>query len=162
MTVVLYRIGVDTPDYESDDLTGKGAEKTGGRWNRVGVAMIYVSTSRALACLETVVHLSKQPLPFNRYLVELSVSDELWADASVVSAADHVGWDAEPAGRVSMSWGDSWAAAGKARAAPVLMKVPSVVIREEWNVLINPLHPDAGGIMARKIRKFVYDPRLRS
>src|SRR5713101_8129256 len=66
--ITVWRIAADTPDYEAHDLSGKGAEKTGGRWNRKGTAMVYASASRALACLETIVHLgSGDPLPLNRY-----------------------------------------------------------------------------------------------
>jgi len=66
----VWRIAAETPDYEAHDLSGKGAEQTGGRWNRKGTPLIYTSVSRALACLETVVHLSSgDALPLNRYLV---------------------------------------------------------------------------------------------
>jgi RES domain-containing protein len=41
-----------------------------------------------------------------------------------------------------------------------LLVVPSVIVGEERNVLINPLHPDAGRIVAHKLRKWTYDPRL--
>ena len=72
--VVLYRIGTDTPTYESDDASGTGAKIEGGRWNRPGSALLYTSTSRALACLETLVHLARRSrFPFNRYLVEVTV-----------------------------------------------------------------------------------------
>ncbi|HVS77374.1 MAG TPA: RES family NAD+ phosphorylase, partial [Steroidobacteraceae bacterium] len=67
----IWRIAPDTPDYVSDDLLGKGAERTGGRWNRKGTPMLYCSSTIALACLETLVHLSGgDPVPLNRYLVE--------------------------------------------------------------------------------------------
>ena len=69
----MWRIAADTPTYEADDLSGKGAELSGGRWNRKGTPLIYASVSRALACLETVVHLTQTPLPLNRYLVEIRV-----------------------------------------------------------------------------------------
>ena len=42
----------------------------------------------------------------------------------------------------------------------MLLVVPSVVVPEEHNVLINPAHPDAKGIAAQKVRKWLYDPRL--
>jgi RES domain-containing protein len=51
-----WRIATDTPDYEADDLSGAGAKQTGGRWNERGLPLLYASESRALACLETVVH----------------------------------------------------------------------------------------------------------
>jgi hypothetical protein len=44
--------------------------------------------------------------------------------------------------------------------ASALLRVPSVIVPDEYNVLINPLHPDSGAIIAVKIRKWLYNPRL--
>ncbi len=157
MTVSVWRIATDTPDYEADDMTGAGAWTTGGRWNRAGTHMVYASENIALACLETFVHLAANPLPFNRYLVRLDIPDAVWAAAEVVTAdTAPVGWDALPAGRASIRFGTEWAS--QARSA--CLKVPSLISPEEQNVLINPQHPDAAGITATKLRKWVYDPRL--
>lgn len=71
MSRTVWRIAADTKDYPADDLTGKGAEITGGRWNQKGTAMLYTATSRALAGLETFVHLNSGGLPLNRYLVAI-------------------------------------------------------------------------------------------
>ncbi len=155
--VVLWRIGADTPAYTADDLSGAGAERSGGRWNRPGTPLVYASTSRALACLETVVHLNGGGLPLNRYLVELVVPADAWAARTVFDPAAHVGWDAEPAGMVSLDWGTRWAAAG----AALLAEVPSVVVPEEANVLVNPRHPGARALGVRKVRAWRYDGRLR-
>ena len=56
--MISWRIGTDTPDYAADDMDGIGAKMTGGRWNRKGTALVYSSSTRALACLETIVHLA--------------------------------------------------------------------------------------------------------
>lgn len=154
--VLLWRIAADTPGYEAHDLTGKGAELSGGRWNRPGTPMVYASTSRALACLETVVHLAKVPLPLNRYLVEIRVPLELWDAAAKVDGARLIGWAAEPAGKASLDWGTAWA-----RGAHTLLAiVPSVIVAEELNVLINPAHPDAARVRSAKVRRWLYDGRL--
>lgn len=152
----LWRIAADTPGYTADDATGAGARITGGRWNREGTALLYVATSRALACLETVVHLGDAGLPLNRYLVEVTVPAADWAARAVFDPAAHVGWDAEPAGMVSLDWGTGWAASG----STLLAEVPSVVVPEEANVLINPAHPSAAGLRVRKVRRWLYDARL--
>lgn len=153
--VLLWRIGTDTPLYEADDLSGKGAELSGGRWNRRGTPLVYAATSRALACLETVVHLGAGALPLNRYLVEITVPRPLWEAAMVFDPA-RVGWDAEPAGRVSLDWGTDWARRGES----LLAQVPSVIVPEEVNVLLNPRHPAMAQVRARKIRRWQYDSRL--
>jgi RES domain-containing protein len=67
-----------------------------------------------------------------------------------------VGWDAEPASRTSIKFGTDWIAG----AATALLIVPSVVVPEEFNILINPAQADAAAITARKVRKWTYDPRL--
>jgi RES domain-containing protein len=154
--MTLWRIGVDTPGHEAHDTSGKGAEMSGGRWNRVGTPMLYTSTSRALACLESVVHLAGNSLPLNRYLVKLTVPIGAWKAAMVVDPATLVGWDAEPAGKASLDWGTSWAGAN----STLLARVPSIIVPEELNVLINPVHPDSANVRAIKVRKWVYDSRL--
>jgi RES domain-containing protein len=153
----IWRIATDTKDYEADDLSGTGAKATGGRWNEPGVAMLYASESRALACLETLVHLNTGGLPLNRYLVEIEVPEDAWAAAQVESASSlKVGWDASPAGRVSIELGSGWARS----KSSLLLRVPSAIVPEETNILVNPEHPDRGRLRAGKVRKWVYDPRL--
>ena len=152
--VTLWRIGLDTPDYTADDTTGAGAKITGGRWNRKGNAVLYTSTSIALACLETVVHMKSGGLPLNRYLVRVDVPEEAWNARTVLAPA--VGWDALPEGKVSLDAGDAWISG----AASPLLLVPSVIVPEEPNVLVNPAHALSAGIKAAKVRKWLYDPRL--
>lgn len=157
MSERLFRIGSDTRSYTADDMTGTGAKVSGGRWNDVGVALVYASPTRSLACLETFVHLNAGGLPLNRYLVEIEVPDDLWAAAEAVTPSSlAVGWDAEPTGLVSINFGSNWANSGRS----ALLRVPSVIVPEEQNVLINTTHPDVGRITARKVRKWLYDPRM--
>ena len=138
-------------------MSGAGARITGGRWNEAGVAMVDCAGSRSLACLETLVHLNAGGLPLNRFLVEIAVPDDLAASAERATPATlAVGWDAQPAGRVSVAFGTQWANSGR---SPLLL-VPSVIVPEESNLLINPRHADAGRITARKVRKWLYDPRM--
>ena len=157
MSVTLWRIATEAPSYAADDLSGAGAKNTGGRWNDRGVAMVYASTTRALACLETMVHLNAGGLPLNRFLVEITVPDDVWAAADV-SPTQHVdvGWDAVPPGKTSIEFGTAWVTSQRS----ALLIVPSIVVSEETNVLINPAHSDAVRIMARKARRWLYDPRL--
>ena len=153
----VWRIAPDTPDYRADDLSGKGAEKTGGRWNRKGAAMLYCSSTIALACVETLVHLSAaDPLPLNRYLVKVVIPPSIWRDRTILAPAEHVGWDAEPPGITSLDWGSNWADSERS----LIAEVPSVIVPEEANILINPRHHDAKRLRTRKVRRWTYDPRL--
>lgn len=155
--IIGWRIATDTPDCQADDRTGKGAELSGGRWNREGTPMLYVSESRALACLETLVHLARRAFPLNRYLVAFTLPEDLWAAREVFDPDANVGWDAEPAGHVSLDWGTAWA---RSRSS-VIAEVPSVVVPEEKNLLLNPVAPGFERLHARKTRRWLYNGRLR-
>jgi RES domain-containing protein len=156
VTVSVWQIATNTRTYTADDMSGAGAKETGGRWNEAGVAVTYTASTRALACLETVVHLNAGGLPLNRYLVEIEIPDDLWSAAETVDPTALVGWDAEPAALVSITFGTNWAHSQRS----ALLFVPSVIVPEESNILINPAHPDAGRISARKLRRWLYDTRL--
>ena len=157
MNKTVWRIATDTKTYEADDLSGAGAKATGGRWNEPGIPVIYTSENQSLACLETLVHLNAFGLPFNRYLVAITIPATIWSKAQTATPATlPVGWDAEPAARPSIQFGTRWLKSG----TQALLRVPSVIVPAEFNILINPLHADSSSITAKKLRKWVYDPRL--
>ncbi|WP_236077312.1 RES family NAD+ phosphorylase [Paraburkholderia domus] len=155
--MTIWRIATDTPDYTADDTSGAGAKTTGGRWNRPGTPMLYCAGSIALACLETLVHIRLGELPLNRYLVAIEVPEDVWRKATVFAGTGpHVGWDAIPHGKVSLDAGEKWLGS----KASLLYKVPSVIVPQEINVLVNPAHPDAAGLTFRKVGRWTYDSRL--
>jgi RES domain-containing protein len=156
--VISWRIATDARRYPADDMSGAGAAARGGRWNDRGTALVYTSESRALACLETLVHLDDGGLPLNRYLIRIDIPDAVWKAARQATPATlPVGWDAEPASITSVMLGTAWAQSG----ATAILRVPSVIVPEEENILINPAHPDTARIKATKVRRWLYDPRLR-
>lgn len=155
--MIAWRIATDTRDYEADDLTGAGAKITGGRWNSKGIPVVYCANSPSLACLETLVHLGTSDLPFNRYLVEIHIPDVVWNAKKVETVHSlAVGWEASPAGRVSVAVGDAWLRSNQS----AILTVPSVISPEDTVILINPAHIGAKQITAKKIRQWRYDPRL--
>lgn len=151
----LWRIASDTRNYTADDITGAGAKATGGRWNRQGSAMLYTATNISLAVLETFVHIRLDGLPLNRYLVRFDVPDAVWKNA-LDCKKPPVGWDAVPEGMVSLDEGDNWLK----HSATALMIVPSVIVPDEFNVLINPAHADMSQIGVVKVKKWQYDRRM--
>lgn len=156
MSVVLWRIAQETRDYRAEDLSGGGAAKTGGRWNSAGNAMVYTSRSVALAYLESLAHLGRQA-PRNRFLIRIVVPDEVWERALWAKEKELPRtWRAEPVGVGSMQFGDKWLTSRKS----VLLCLPSVIVPEDTNVLINPNHEDARFIQARVERQLLYDPRV--
>jgi RES domain-containing protein len=151
-----WRIAVEARSYHCDDMTGAGAKETGGRWNEKGTALVYASPNIGLAVLETLVHIGTHSLPLNRYLIRIDIPDEVLGAATVI-ATPPIGWDARPAGLTSIEVGEQWVQSGSS----AILRVPSVIVPEELNILINPAHRDAKRCKAAKVRRFVYDDRLR-
>ena len=157
MTIHLWRVASDTPDWTAEDMVGKGAAHKGARWNGPGEHVTYAATSISLAAWETRAHFGKgATLPWNRYLVRIDVPDDVWRARARIARPLAVGWDAIPEGMVSRAFGSAWLAGGRS----ALLEVPSVIINEEDNVLINPSHHHARRIKAAKVRRFLYDPRV--
>jgi len=153
----IWRIATEGRTWRAADLSGRGAAQEPGRWNSAGRAVIYCSSSIALACLETVVHLSgDQPLPLRRWLVAIDVPEELWQQRLRLIRDDLPGWDTTPADQVSRTWGDRWLTSGQT----LLAAVPCVIVPEESNVLINPHHPACNQVVAHQLRRWSYDARL--
>jgi RES domain-containing protein len=156
-SVVLWRIAKHTSQYLATDLSGGGAKTTGGRWNSKGIPVVYAASTIALATLETLAHLGDNIAIRNAFLVQITVPASLWKKREIVEATNlPPTWVAEPPGLTTINFGDSWLTN---LSAPFLL-VPSVIIPEEYNVLINPAYPSAGNIKAVVLRQFVYDPRL--
>ena len=88
--------------------------------------------------------------------MRFDVPDVVWAARMVTARPLPVGWNVVPEGIISRSIGSAWLAVG----ASALLVVPSVIINEEDNVLINPAHPDAALITTARVRQFVYDHRV--
>jgi RES domain-containing protein len=158
VTVSLWRIATDAREYEADDLSGKGAEKSGGRWNRAGLAVVYCASNISLACLETFVHLNAGGLPLNRTLVRIDVPDELWTNRERLAASVlRIGWNSVPESKVSLDIGDAWLKGGTS----AILEVPSAIVPEETVLLLNPTHRGVRGINAVKVRPWTYDGRMR-
>jgi RES domain-containing protein len=157
--VNLWRIAAETRRYTADDLSGAGAARSPGRWNGFGEPVLYCAPTVGVAVLETAAHVDDAGLPQNRYLVEIAVPDSIWAareEATAASLPD--GWDAIPAGIASDTFGSAWIRAGRS----VILLVPSAIVPEEWIAVVNPRHPEAGSLSARKLRRFEYSKLFRT
>lgn len=156
-SVTVWRIAKHTRDFRADDLSGGGAAATGGRWNGVGNHVVYAGTSISLCALETLAHLGDDIACRNRFLVAIEIPHKLWGTRKVMRPQDlPVTWLAEPSGMDTVNLGNDWLQNG----SELLLMVPSVIVHEEFNVLINPKHKDAEKIKALVVRPYVYDPRL--
>lgn len=156
--MIVWRIASRTRAYPADDLAGAGAKITGGRWNSPGHALLYCSSSIALAALETIVHLSQGALPLDRFLIRVVIPGDLWQTRETLTQATApADWDVRPAGFASRQYGDQWLDA----STSAVLEVPSIVVPEEYNVLVNPRHPRASSISGAVVRPWRYDLRLR-
>lgn len=145
------------PSWCETDLDGQSASINGGRWNPVGVPVVYAASSVSLACLETVVHLGASTFPITRYWVEISIPDDVWEKMLRPTINDlPLGWNSLPTEGAAALYGDAWVKS----SASALLQVPSVIVPMECNFLINPSHPDAARITAESKGVFSYDQRL--
>lgn len=134
-------------------FSGEGAARTGGRWNSRGVAVVYTSATRSLAALETLVHLN--PLVMFNYRIIRVEFDDGWVERLTLAALSS-DWNMEPPPLSTRQLGDDWARSSRS----AILAVPSVIISDETNYVLNPAHPDFKKIAIDEPAPFTFDPRL--
>jgi RES domain-containing protein len=134
-------------------MSGEGARLFGARWNPVGVPVIYATASYALGMLEKLVHTAIGKIPGNQACVIINIPDSLPVEQ--VDIARLPGWD-DASNVVSQAFGARWVLEQRSLA----FIVPSVISAYESNVVINPLHPDYGQIIASEPLDVIWDNRL--
>jgi RES domain-containing protein len=152
----VYRIASAGPAWNESDLEGKGAKASGGRWNNAGSPMVYCASSIALAVLETIVHLGAGLFPMNRYIIEIRIPDDEFAQRRIVSGKDLPdAWNSRPVSFKSKDFGTNWIKGNM----ELVMQVPSVIVPLESNFLLNPQHPGMAKVSATNRGQYIYDPR---
>jgi len=136
-------------------LDGEGARRYGGRWNAPGTPVVYTAASLSLSALELLVHLNPDQLPGDLMAYAIDIPDGLEVQRIDEEELPE-GWDRRAEDAELRRLGQAWVAG---EDAPVL-DVPSAVIPEERNVLVNPRHPDASEVTVSRERPFTFDPRL--
>lgn len=148
--MLLYRIA---KCMYADDLSGTGARLYGGRWNNIGKPVVYLASSRALAVLEVLVHLPPTLIPSNYCIVTLDVPDDIQAiDLQTLPP----NWQDYPEPGILKSIGDRFLFDNR----HLLCKVPSAVVQEEYNYLLNPAHSRFLKVKIKKKESFTFDKRL--
>lgn len=137
------------------DLSGRGAEKSGGRWNSKGIAMVYAGETRALCTTEIAVHTPLGILPSDYFLVSIDVPDSIKMYEFPIKKLPK-DWNSFPHTDATQKLGDSFIRDEKY----LIMKVPSAVVQGEFNYLINPFHEDAKKLSVVKAEHFRFDERL--
>jgi RES domain-containing protein len=141
------------PQY-ARDLSGAGNRNNGGRWNSPGRGVVYCAENLSLCVLENIVHL---PLSLRgrlppRTAIKIEIPDQRTVDVNKFPSALR--------GNTLNVWcrkiGDQWLATN----SNLVMRVPSVVVEQEFNVMLNASHMGMSGIKILETRRFKFDERL--
>ena len=141
----------------ASELSGIGASKSGNRWNSKGTEIIYCADSRALAMAEVSVHLSLVTLPKDFVMLEINIPKTI-----VIQVLNKKNlpedWNEFPHTYKTQKIGDDFIYSKKG----CVLKVPSVVVKGDFNYLINPHHKDFKKIKIVSFYEFPFDRRLFS
>ncbi|HZV70894.1 MAG TPA: RES family NAD+ phosphorylase [Saprospiraceae bacterium] len=150
--MIVYRL---SRSIHAGDLSGKGAEKNGGRWNSKGTALIYTSETRSLCMAEIAVHtpLGKMPDDYELYCIEFPDQIKIHELDLKILPAD---WNSIPHAHSTQKIGDAFTSDKKY----LVMKVPSVIVMGEFNYLINPYHKDMAVVKIKTVEPFNFDSRI--
>jgi RES domain-containing protein len=135
-------------------ISGIGAELYGGRWNNKGFRVIYTSQSRALCTTEIAVHTPLGIIPTDYYLqtIEIPNSSILKINPEELSKD----WKRFPHPYSTKILGDQFIIENEFLS----LKVPSAIVQDENNFLINPNHKMFKSVEIINIEKFEFDKRL--
>ncbi len=134
-------------------FSGEGARRYGGRWNSRGVPIVYCSPSLALAAIEMFVHLEPAQAPDDLVAISATLPEDEPGRTIELAELPADWWTDVAATRAV---GDAWIREGSSLA----LRVPSVPIRPEWNVLLNPQHPRIADVRIDPPQPFVFDARM--
>jgi RES domain-containing protein len=137
------------------DLSGKGAEIAGGRWNSKGIAIVYASSSRALCMAEIAVHTPLGCLPVDYFMVEIGIPSDTFIIEVFNNELPH-NWQSFANRNNTQFIGDNFIKENKF----LVLKVPSAVVPGDFNYLINPAHREKDNISILKKEVFRFDQRL--
>jgi len=149
--MILYRL---VRSVYADDLSGNGARLYGGRWNSEGKAMVYLASSRSLAVLEALAHLSPTNMPDDYCMITIEAPDSI--DELNINALPK-NWNEYPEQNILKQVGNRFLQQNN----QLLLKVPSALVNEEFNYLMNPLHKLAPSVKIVTKKPFSFDERLR-
>ena len=150
--MIVYRI--DRAKRKNNLLSGIGAEKIGGRWNEIGTRAVYTSQHISLSYLEVVMHLDiTEDLPSDRILVHIDIPDEVNIHELQKLPKN---WNTFPYNSKTQEIFTRFVEENKC----AVLKVPSAIVKDEFNYILNPMHIDFHKISVVKIQKFSFDSRL--
>lgn len=147
--MLVYRISLEK---WSNTLLASGRA---ARWNSNAVFILYAASTRALACLENLAHRTSLGSHNLFKTTVINISEDVKTE-EVDKTTMPPDWTLYENFSQCQLIGDHWVA----RRSSAVLKVPSSIIQEEFNYLINPQHPDCSKIIIQKVEDFIFDPRL--
>lgn len=141
----------------AEHLDGEGSRIEGGRWNPIGMPALYTSEHLSLSVLETYVHLPPQMRDVLPVLtaVQISVPDSAGSMRVMPERLSELLASENPLA-ASQAIGRAWISRGH----DLVLQVPSILVPEESNLVLNPLHPHIADVRIVSSRAFRFDPRL--
>lgn len=149
--MIIYRISLEK---WADKLVASGNP---ARWNSKGVYVLYAASTRSLACLENVVHRDGKGLSDNFRTMLIQVPDDLKITTITLANLEDT-WKEWAASSYTRAIGDAWVARGES----AVLQVPSAIIPDEFNFVLNTNHPDFRKISLIRTEPFQFDPRIKS
>lgn len=134
-------------------FSGYGAQRVGGRWNSVGKSAIYASINLSCAMLELRLHLNNLPLPHTHKYIEIISNKEISVEEMDID--DLKAWNVKEDSE-SKEYGNQWLEENRS----LILIVPSIIIPQEKNVVINPCHPEFKKLKISKPLSMKWDKRL--
>jgi RES domain-containing protein len=140
--------------HQRDAFSGEGARIAAGRWNLRGTRAVYLSGSISLAALETLLQTGRAALTIPFVLFRVDFPDDLGIDILPVENLPN-NWRQQPAPDSTRNLGSDWIARGAAAA----LRLPSILVPEECNLLLNPAHPGFVRLRISKPQPFSFSQR---
>ncbi len=133
---------------------GEGARLYGGRWNHAGVPMVYTAATKSLAVLELLVHLNSYSLLGSHVCIPVDFASSLVIRLSRSELPAY--WAEYPAAKGTRDIGSEWAESMES----VVLEVPSAIVPDESNYLLNPRHREFRKLRIGNSEEFEIDARL--
>ncbi len=150
--MIVYRI----TKKEHTALDGMGGLYGPGRWHKKGFPVIYTSEHASLAAWEKIVHVvSFENIPNNLLLVKIKIPEGI----EIQTVPQNIlvkGWDSFPFSNETVNYGTSFLL----KKEHLALKVPSVIIPDEFNIILNPLHPGISDCKVIVSIPFYFDKRV--
>lgn len=149
--MVVYRISKEN---YIKDLTGIGAKSVGGRWNFKGIGVLYASSTISLCMLECLAHFPVAFAPKDMALAKIEVPDNSIQIIDVNDLPEN--WQDVPSPKILKEIAYKWIKEQKY----LILKVPSIIVPQEYNYIINPTHPEFENVKLKAVDAFCFDGRV--